>query len=90
MLRPLTCPITVGLSGKDNEFDLVVASGGPLEGGQGEAIVLIAVPDPLREDPGMIPVPAKLMFEQNDIFDFLLELCLSNVFCAEKGDGLTI
>ncbi len=79
MLLPRTCPITVGLSGRDNELDLVVANGGPLDVGHGEAIVLIAVPEPLRELDAM-PVPAKFMFEQNDMFDFLLELCLSKVF----------
>jgi len=29
------------------------------------------------------------MFEQNEMFDLRRELCRSNVFWAENGDGLT-
>lgn len=70
-------PATVGESGSDNELALVVESGG-LGGGK-------YCPEPLLE---VAPAPARRLVLQKLMFDFLLELCLSNVFCAEKGLGL--
>lgn len=87
--RPRKAPATVGLSGKDKEFDLVVLNGGAL----GKPI-----PDPRR-----LPVPAPdkpaeataalicdtSWAEQKLMLLFLLELCRSKVFCAENGLGRT-
>lgn len=47
------------------------------------------MPEPRRLFGAPALAAAKLMFEQNEMFDFRLELCLSNVFCAENGDGRT-
>lgn len=80
---PLWYPATVGLSGKDKEFDLVVTKGGARVGWK----VDNPSPEPLR-----LPSPAICwikVWEQKLMFDFLLLLCLSKVFWAENGLGLT-
>lgn len=46
------------------------------------------MPEPRLEfDPAAFP--ARLILEQNEMFDFRRELWRSNVFCAENGDGRT-
>jgi hypothetical protein len=47
------------------------------------------IPDPRLELDAPPLAPARLMLEQNEMFDFLRELCRSKVFCAENGEGLT-
>lgn len=90
LLLPRTCPTTdCGLSGKESEFDFVVTNGGARGVPYpvcdcGPPNVFNPIPEPRRE-----PAAAKLIFEQNDMFDLRRELCLSNVFCAENGDGRT-
>lgn len=82
MLRPRCCPTTVGLSGKERELDLVVTNGGargvPYPDIGGPCIVFKPKPDP-RLEPAVVACPI-FKFEQNDMFDFLRELCRSNVF----------
>lgn len=89
LLLPRVWPATVGLSGKEREFDLVVHKGGargdPYPGTP--CIVFKPNPDPRLD--AAATVWAIFKFEQNDILDFLRELCRSNVFCAENGDGRT-
>lgn len=48
-------------------------------------MVFSPMPDPRREP----AAAARLMFEQNDMLDLRRELCRSNVFWAEKGEGRT-
>jgi hypothetical protein len=75
LLRPLVCPTTFGLSGRDKELDLVVTRGGargdPYPIGCGPPMLFSPKPEP-RRDPAADA--ARLMLEQNDMFDFLLEL----------------
>lgn len=88
LLLPLVWPATVGLSGKEREFDLVVANGGARgDPYPGPCKLFNPKPEPLRDADAQ--ACAMFKFEQNDIFDFRLELCRSNVFCAENGDGRT-
>lgn len=47
------------------------------------------MPDPRLEFDAPALAPARLMLEQNEMFDLRRELCRSKVFCAENGDGLT-
>lgn len=72
---------TVGESGKLRLFAFVVARGGALTGGGKYC------PEPLLEGqaappvpPAPVPVPHNRLVEQKLMFDFLRELCLSNVF----------
>lgn len=86
LLLPRVWPATVGLSGKEREFDLVVHKGGA-RGDPYPGKVFKPNPDPRLD--AAATVWAIFKFEQNDILDFLRELCRSNVFCAENGDGRT-
>lgn len=83
LLLPRFCPNTVGLSGNDNEFAFVAASGGFLLFGFCPPII-----EPRLDDE--FPAPARLIFEQNDMFDFRRELWRSKVLWAENGDGRTM
>lgn len=74
--RPRKPPATVGLSGSESELALVVTKGGAR--GEGNT-----TPELRRDAARFIACEQKLMF------DFLRLLCLSNVFCAEKGLGRT-
>lgn len=47
------------------------------------------MPEPLLEFEAPAFEPARLMFEQKEMFDLRRELWRSKVFCAENGDGLT-
>lgn len=87
LLRPLVCPTIVGLSGKERELDLVVTNGARGVPYPDPCNEFNWNPDP-RRDPAA-PAAAIFKFEQNDMFDLRRELCRSNVFCAENGDGRT-
>lgn len=91
LLLPRDWPATVGLSGKERELDLFGIIGGVARGvpypGRTPCSVFNPKPDPRRDaDP---TVWAIFKFEQYDMFDLRRELCRSNVFCAENGDGRT-
>jgi hypothetical protein len=47
------------------------------------------MPEPRREFEAAALAAARLMLEQKEMFDLRRELCRSNVFWAENGDGLT-
>lgn len=91
LLRPRTCCCaTVGLSGKERELDLfwtivvLIRCDDPYPGIFWK--VFSASPEPRREADAACAI---FKFEQNEMFDLRRELCRSNVFCAENGDGRT-
>lgn len=49
-------------------------------------MVFSPMPDPRREPAA---AAARLILEQNDMLDLRRELCRSNVFWAENGEGRT-
>lgn len=85
--RPRWKLATVGLSGNDKEFDLVVARGGglpawyPLRLPRAELLLLAICDD--------APSCCNKFWEQKLMFDLRRLLCLSNVFCALNGLGRT-
>lgn len=83
--RPRWYPATVGLSGKESEFDLVVDSGG----GRGDWYPVSPRPEPRLPACDAAAICWIRVCEQKLMFDFRRLLCRSNVFCAEKGLGRT-
>lgn len=77
--RARSAPPTVGLSGSDRLFALVVTSGGGRVMNGGNAMV-----DPRLEPK---PPPSCPIVELKLMFDFRRLLCRSNVFWAENGLG---
>lgn len=73
--RPRNDEATVGLSGSESEFDLVVTSGGGRLSGDGKPM-----PEPRLEPNGCV-------CEQKLMLDLRRLLCLSKVFWAENGLG---
>lgn len=90
LLLPRVWPPTVGLSGKERELDLFVTYAGALTDDPypGKFCkVFKPKPDPRRDaDAAALAI---FKFEQYEMFDLRRELCRSNVFCAENGDGRT-
>lgn len=90
LLLPRVWPPTVGLSGKERELDLFVTYAGTLtDDPYPGKFCNVFKPKPEPRLDADAAAAAIFKFEQYEMFDLRRELCRSNVFCAENGDGRT-